>query len=284
MRRERLKPFLERVLAKYGKRELLGTDPLQVVHRYEGARDQEVVGFLAAGLAFGNVKAIVGALDQALGVLGEHPAAALKGIQRKNALRLARGFNYRWVRDVDLANVYSLLGAALRAHGRLEPLFAAGMREGAEDTLGGAASLVEGLRALAPQGVDLSRRGTRSFMPAVHGAGASKRMHMFLRWMVREDELDLGLWSSARPAQLIVPLDRHIARMARHLGLTARRTPGRAMALEITAALRALDAEDPIKYDFALCRLGILGECPAHRDPTRCQVCMLEPVCRLPSP
>jgi len=118
-------------------------------------------------------------------------------------------------------------------------------------------------------------------LPAVEGAGASKRLHMFLRWMVREDELDRGLWTSACPAQLIIPLDTHIARMAQHLGLTKRRTAGRAMALEITRALRELDPEDPVKYDFALCRLGILGECPAHRDPARCDACMLEPVCRL---
>ena len=148
------------------------------------------------------------------------------------------------------------------------------------DVRPGAAALVEGLRDLAPRGLRLQRRGTQSFLPRVNGPGASKRLHMFLRWMIRSGEVDLGLWQSATPAQLIVPLDTHIARLGQLLGLTTRRTPGAAMAQEITASLRRLHPADPVRYDFALSRLGILGLCPSRRDPERCAGCDLFPACR----
>ncbi len=276
----RLKPLLDRVLARYNRRAFLHTDPLSAVHRYSDPRDQEVVGFVAAGLAFGNVKAVLRGIDAALAPLGEHPARSLARLRPATAMRKATGFNYRWVRDRDLANLWLLLGAAVRTAGGLEPLFATGQTADAADTLGGAASLVDGLGALAPRSVDVTRRGTRSFLPMVQGAGASKRLHMFLRWMVRSDRLDRGLWTAARPAQLIVPLDTHVARIGRRLGLTTRRTVGKAMALDITAGLRVLDPEDPIKYDFALARLGILGACPSRRDPDQCRTCPLSPACR----
>jgi uncharacterized protein (TIGR02757 family) len=239
-----------------------------------------VVASVAAGLAFGNVKAVLAGVAAALAPLGPHPAQALAKLTPAAAARQACGFNYRWVRDRDLANLWLLLGAALRDAGGIEPLFAAGQPPDAPDTLPGAAALVRNLAALAPPAVDLTRRGTRSFLPDVAGPGASKRLHMFLRWMIRSGALDLGLWTAARPSQLIVPLDTHVARLGRRLGLTARRTAGKAMALEITAALRTLDPADPTKYDFALARLGILGACPSRHDPAHCATCPLSPVCQ----
>lgn len=276
----RLKPFLDRVLARYTRREYLVTDPLSAVHRYADPRDQEVVAYIAAGLAFGNVKAVLAGVDAALAPLGPRPAQTLAKLGPAAARRKAQGFYYRWVRDRDMANLWLMLGAALREAGGLEPLFAAAQSAQAPDTLGGADGLVRALTDLAPPAVDVTRRGTRSFLPRVSGPGASKRLHMFLRWMVRHDELDLGLWTAARPAQLLVPLDTHVARIGRRLGLTARRTAGKAMCQEITAGLRTLDPTDPIKYDFALARLGILGACPSRPDPERCAECPLSPICR----
>jgi len=257
-------------------------DPLSAVYRYTDPLDQEVVAYIAAGLAFGNVKAVLAGIEAALVPLGSRPARTLENLGVAAARKKARGFNYRWVRDRDMANLWLMLGAALREAGGLEPLFATAQTPSAPDTLGGADGLVRALMNLAPSVVDVTRRGTRSFLPGVSGPGASKRLHMFLRWMVRSDELDLGLWTAARPAQLIIPLDTHVARIGRRLGLTARRTAGKAMALEITAGLRALDPADPIKYDFALAHLGILGVCPTRPDPERCADCPLSPVCRLP--
>ncbi len=278
-----LKPFLDQVRRRYGRRRYLPSDPVSVVHRYADPRDQEAVAFLAAGLAFGNVRSILGALERALSPLGARPARHLARLTRTDAERAAQGFNHRWIFAPDLVNLYRLLGAALREAGGLEPLFAAGMRaaEPDDDVRPGAAALVRALRDLAPPDVDLGRRGTRYFLSEVSGVGAAKRLCMFLRWMIRRDAVDLGLWSSARPAQLIIPLDTHIARLGRRLGLTTRRTAGMAMALQITDGLRQVDARDPVKYDFALSRLGILRVCPMVRDPGACAGCGLLDACRL---
>jgi uncharacterized protein (TIGR02757 family) len=106
---------------------------------------------------------------------------------------------------------------------------------------------------------------------------------MFLRWMVRRDWPDLGLWARCSPADLVIPLDTHVARISRYIGLSARSTPDGRMALEITAALRRIDPLDPLRFDFALSHLGILGDCPGLRQPS-CTPCPLYTVCRAGAP
>jgi uncharacterized protein (TIGR02757 family) len=119
-------------------------------------------------------------------------------------------------------------------------------------------------------------------LPDARGPGASKRWNLYLRWMVRgPDAVDLGAWRGLVPASvLVVPLDTHVHRVARCLGLTRRRDASWRTAEEITAALRRIDPDDPVRFDFALCHLGMSGACPARRDPARCAVCPLEGVCR----
>ena len=107
-------------------------------------------------------------------------------------------------------------------------------------------------------------------------------MNLFLRWMVRPDDgVDLGVWRHVSPSQLIIPLDTHVSRIASYLGLTQRRTVDWRMAQEVTRRLRQIDPDDPVKYDFALCRLGILDACPRRRDPIKCAGCDLLSVCTL---
>jgi uncharacterized protein (TIGR02757 family) len=109
-----------------------------------------------------------------------------------------------------------------------------------------------------------------------------KRVNLFLRWMIRPDDgIDLGLWEPVRPAQLVIPLDTHVSRISRYLGLTDRRTVDWKMAVEVTRTLRGLDGDDPVRFDFALSRLGILDLCPRRVDPERCRACSLVSVCRL---
>ena len=110
-------------------------------------------------------------------------------------------------------------------------------------------------------GVVPKKPGVAYFFSRPSSGGACKRLNLFLRWMVRIDRVDLGLWSRVRPAQLIVPLDTHVIRVGRCLGLTRLATPGWRMAADITRALRALDPRDPVKYDFSLCHLGMMSAC-----------------------
>jgi uncharacterized protein (TIGR02757 family) len=117
--------------------------------------------------------------------------------------------------------------------------------------------------------------GVRFFFPNPL-TGAAKRLNMYLRWMARPDDgVDLGLWRFVRTRDLVIPLDTHIFRIGRHLGWTARKTPGFRTAFEITRSLARFDPEDPVKYDFALSRLGILEGCPRHRRAGSCELCAL---------
>ncbi len=122
------------------------------------------------------------------------------------------------------------------------------------------------------------RPGVAYFFPRPSGGGACKRLNLYVRWMVRHDEVDLGVWPSVSRARLVVPLDTHVIRVGRCLGLTARRTPGWRMAAEITGALRALDPDDPVRYDFALCHVGMHGLC-GHDRPQGDERCPLKGLC-----
>jgi hypothetical protein len=117
--------------------------------------------------------------------------------------------------------------------------------------------------------------GVRFFFPNP-GTGAAKRPNMYLRWMARPDDgVDLGLWPFVPTRDLVIPLDTHIFRIGRHLGFTSRKTPGFRTALDITRSLARFDPEDPVKYDFALSRLGILEGCPRHLRALDCELCAL---------
>ncbi|MBW2258057.1 MAG: DUF2400 family protein, partial [Deltaproteobacteria bacterium] len=124
-------------------------------------------------------------------------------------------------------------------------------------------------------------RGFRTFLPSPTGGSACKRWNMFLRWMVRPptEGIDLGLWDSLPPSALVVPLDTHVLRIARLVGLTRRRDGSWRTAAEITANLRLLDPDDPVRFDFALAHLGISGACKGRRDEAVCSACPLRPVC-----
>jgi uncharacterized protein (TIGR02757 family) len=126
------------------------------------------------------------------------------------------------------------------------------------------------------------KAGVRYFFPAPSNGSACKRLNLYLRWMVRPaDGLDLGLWTKVDPADLIIPIDTHLGRISRNLGLTKRKSADWKSAEEVTARLARLDPADPLKYDFALCRLGILDRCPKRVDPVKCAECIIRDICVL---
>ena len=123
------------------------------------------------------------------------------------------------------------------------------------------------------------RPGVCYFFPRPSAGSACKRLNLFMRWMVRTDQIDLGVWTNVRPSRLIVPLDTHVIRVGRCLRLTRYISPGWKMAAEITASLRAIDPADPVRYDFSLCHLGMMNACGFRRAQKDSQ-CPLRGVCR----
>jgi uncharacterized protein (TIGR02757 family) len=281
---ERLRPRLDAFLASTDARARIAFDPVEFPHRYRDPRDVEVGALLAAALAYGRVDLFKPKVEGLLKSMGASPAAFVRALDVEGARELLSGFVYRFNVGTDVAVLLLGMGRALREQGSLEALFVQGLR--AHDSWHGAlATFTSALRdvpmeplrkALGPE------RGLHHLLPSPLGAGAAKRLNLFLRWMVRgPDGVDLGIWKQVQPSSLLIPLDTHIGRIAKHLGLTRRSDLSWRTAEEVTASLRALDAEDPVRYDFALCHYGMSGVCPAQPVPDNCMKCLLVDSCQV---
>ena len=257
-----LKPELDRLYDQFNLTHST-RDPIGSVRRVESRDDREIVAFLASALAFGRVQSVLQTVDAVLAAMGGAPAAFVRDFRPELAARFD-GVGHRWIRSRDLAALTWLLHQMVRDHGSIEGFFAAGLEPGADSIAAGLESFSTRAMALDLKAIYGRRRptpGVGYFFSRPSSGGACKRLNLFLRWAVRDDAVDLGLWRAVRPAQLVVPLDTHTIRMGKCLRLTRRASPGWKMAAEITAALRAHDAADPIRYDFALCHLSMMGGC-----------------------
>jgi uncharacterized protein (TIGR02757 family) len=258
------------------------TDPIQIVRRFERSDDREVVGFCASALAFGRVAGVLQSIERLLAIMGDRPASYVRAFDPRRDAAAFTGLVHRWIRAPDLVALVWLLHQMIDRSGSLEGFFAEGYSESVEDI--GAALDNFSTRALA---LDLRTAygrvpktpGVGYFFPRPSAGSGCKRLNLFLRWMIRHDALDLGVWSRVSPAKLIVPLDTHVIRVGRCLQLTRYTTPGWKMARDITVSLRELDREDPVKYDFALCHLGMMSACGFNRAQNDSQ-CPLRGVCR----
>jgi uncharacterized protein (TIGR02757 family) len=258
------------------------SDPIHIVRRYEAPDDREVVGFCASALAFGRVASVLHSIEALLAVMGPQPAAFVRAFDP--AVHRARldPLVHRWIRGRDLVALLLILQRMLRESGSIESFFVAGDDPATADI--GSALDAFSSRALLTDlqpayGRVPKRPGVCYFFPRPSAGSACKRLNLFLRWMIRRDAIDLGLWTRVSASRLIIPLDTHVIRLGRCLRLTRYATPGWKMAAEITGSLRAIDPRDPIRYDFSLCHVGMMNACGYRRAQADRQ-CPLRGVCR----
>ncbi len=283
-----LRPLLVALDARLDRAARLAADPVELPRRYRDPLDQEVAALFAAALAYGRADVFKPLLARVLDGMGRSPAAFVRAFARDPDPGVFAFAVYRFNRPSDVAALAAAAGDVALRHGSLGARFGALFREEGEGPGALRPALARFARELreAPPVAPLLRgrgsRGLRHLLPDAAGAGASKRWNLYLRWMVRgPDAVDLGAWGDLVPtSSLVVPLDTHVHRVARCLGLTRRNDASWRTAEEITAALRRVDPEDPVRFDFALCHLGMSGGCPARRDPRRCEVCPLAAACR----
>jgi uncharacterized protein (TIGR02757 family) len=240
-------------------------DPIQIVRRYDRLDDREIAAFIAAGLAFGRVASVMASIEAVCAVLGPSPAAFVRAFEPRRDGAPLRRFVHRWTKGADVIALLLVLQRMLREHATLERAFARDLDPGLRDV----EQAIESFSARA-RTIDLrpAYGGRAPRAPGVHyfftrpsTGAACKRMNLFLRWMVRRDGVDPGGWTTVPPRQLVVPLDTHTIRVGRCLRLTTRTSPGWKMATDITSALRTLDPDDPVRYDFSLCHLSMMGAC-----------------------
>ncbi len=247
-----LKPQLDALYARYNRREAVRPDPLEFLYAYSDVADREVAALVASSLAYGRVAHILRSVGEVLRELGPHPARFVDETERDELHRVFAGFRHRFTRGEQMAALL-LAAKAIRArHGSLESCFAAGL-DGQDNIVPAMAAFAAELRAAA--GDELGH-----LLPSPRQGSACKRLCLFLRWMVRRDAVDPGGWRAVGASMLLVPLDVHMHRIALALGLTRRNQADLRTAAEITAAFASIEPDDPVRYDFALTRLGIRSD------------------------
>jgi uncharacterized protein (TIGR02757 family) len=279
----RLRRALDRLERVSPPRRRLPLDPVSLPHRYRDPRDVEVAGLLAASLAYGRADLFLPKVSRLLESMGPSPAAFVRGLDVTGARALLSGFVYRFNVGADVAVLLLGMGRMLVRRGSLEAGFVAAREASGGDLHGALGAFIRELRDVDVRAVERAlgkRRGLDHLLPVPLGPGAAKRLHLYLRWMVRgPDAVDLGIWKRVPPSALLVPLDTHVARLAWRLGLVRRRTMGWAASEDITANLRVIDPEDPVRFDFVLCHHGMSGACPPRARAELCARCALQPEC-----
>jgi TIGR02757 family protein len=261
-------------------------DPLQLVLRYDQPLDQEIAGLLAAVFAYGRADIVVANIGRVLDAMGPSPFAYVTSFDRKEATRRFAGFAHRFHKTRHLVALLERMSAAVRVHGSLGELFRKGYDCEDHDVESSLARFVA--EVIRGCGMDLpvldtdSRRGLEYLLSSPENGSACKRMNLYLRWMVRRTSPDLGIWDFVDPAGLVMPLDTHVHRIATFLGLSERKSADWKAARALTDRLARFDSADPVRYDFALCRLGILDRCSRKRRKENCDVCLLRDVCHFP--
>lgn len=278
---------MRKLLEQFHSPHWINSDPIQYAHRYTEPGDQEIAAFIGACFAYGSVKLVHRAVEAVLKPMGRSPA---EFVRRFDGANCWPGFYHRFHHEWHVVALVLVLKRALLEYGSLGELFRQSQdveseSERCESVLNGAADWLRkhSLEIATRLGRPDIERGLRFFFNAPKDGSACKRMAMFLRWMVRKDDIDLGLWSWMHPKDLVVPADTHVARIAYYLRLRGGKEKASAnwkMAREITESLRAFDPNDPVRYDFALARLGILDICKRRYTKSICERCPVESVCR----
>ncbi|MDE3247582.1 MAG: TIGR02757 family protein [Bacteroidota bacterium] len=254
MNKERLKDFLDRKAAEYNQLSFIDADPVCIPHAYSKKQDIEIAGFFAAIFAWGNRTTIINKSRELLGLMDNAPYAFCVAHTEKDLRRFLQ-FKHRTFNPTDLLYCIHFMQQHYHSDESLETAFTRWMEPGDEDTEHALNGFYHYFFSLN----DAPAR-TRKHIATPEKHSTCKRLNMFLRWMVRRDQngVDFGCWKKISPAQLVCPLDVHVARVARRFNLLQRNALDWQAALELTHYLRKLDPADPVKYDFALFGLGVV--------------------------
>ena len=253
---EAIKKILDQKVKQYNQKSFIVKDPICIPHLYQKQQDIEIAAFFAAIFAWGNRTTIINKSTELMQKMDNAPYAFCLTHQPKDLKRLF-GFKHRTFNDTDLLYCIAFLKAHYQHNESLETAFFKDHQTGKRiNTVEGALC---NFQSYFMSMEDAPQR-TRKHISSPAARSTCKRLNMFLRWMIRKDHtgVDFGIWESITPSELIIPIDVHVARIARTLGILTRPQTDWQAALELTAYCRTLDSKDPVKYDFALFSLGVI--------------------------
>lgn len=238
---------LEALYSKYNKREYVHPDPLEFLYNYQNLKDREIVGLVASSLAYGRVSQILKDVSFVLDRM-KSPYDFVINSDRESLSKAFDGFVHRYTNSDELIEFLLNLKNVLKKFGSLHDAFLSGMKSDDENII---LALSNFIKLIMPD----EKKNT--LVPSPECKSPCKRLNLFLRWMVRHDDVDPDGWNDISPSRLIVPLDTHMYHISLALNLTSRRQADMRTACEITDGFRTISPEDPVKYDFCLTRLGI---------------------------
>jgi uncharacterized protein (TIGR02757 family) len=273
-----LKKTLDKFYSEYNFKERIKHDPIEFPHKYSHPDDIEIAGLVASCLAYGKVGLFKPVIEQILKPGGRHPAGFLKDFDLGKDKKHFQGISYRFNKEDDVLCLVYMISYTLKEWGSLKNIFYHYYKLEQEDikyALEKFSNYFMNINTSPVYGRNITPNGLKQFFPSPESGSACKRLNLFLRWMVRTKDIDLGIWNKISPSKLIIPLDTHIARISRCLGLTKRKSSDWKTAKEITDALKKLDPKDPLKYDFALCHQGISKLCRGREFKDTCSTCTI---------
>ncbi|MFZ5865471.1 MAG: TIGR02757 family protein [Thermodesulfobacteriota bacterium] len=260
---------LEDLYAALNRREFVHPDPLEFLYYYPDPADREIVALISSGLAYGGVKHILRSVSRVLDRMPS-PNAFLMNASRDTLVKTFHDCKHRFTTGLEIATLLYGVKRVIERHESLRSCFVQGLRDGHPTVLPALARFVKELSSVF-------NGRPRSLLPPPEAGSACKRLHLFLRWMVRKDEVDPGGWDDVPRSKLIVPVDLHMHRICLQMGFTHRKQANLRTAQEITDAFRAISPDDPVRYDFCLTRLGIRDDMSPEAFMERCG-----PACQTP--
>jgi len=249
-----LKIFLDSKVDFYNQPSFIPHDPISIPHQFTKKQDIEIAGFFAAIFAWGNRTTIINKSNELMQLMDHAPHQFIVQHQKKDLQKL-EGFKHRTFNTTDLLYCIEFFKMHYSKQHSLESAFTNGMRK--KDS-----SIENGLKGFYEYFFSLPHipGRTKKHIASPEKKSSCKRLNMFLRWMVRKDNkgVDFGIWKNILPSQLVIPIDVHVARVAKRFNLLQNNKTDWQAALELTTYLKTLDASDPVKYDFALFSIGAM--------------------------
>ena len=247
------KTELEELTKKYEVEDFILNDPIQFPHRFKNLKltdaDIEIAAFVSSLFAYGNRKVFIKKLDELFTIMENQPLDFVLNFEPQSL----EGFNYRFAKDIDIIEVFLILKRLYATDKGLKALFEYGYSQ--DKTI--LTTLTVAVDYFYSKVQNEVKSGFYHLIPGPRNKGAMKRMNMFLRWMVRKPPVDLGVWKFIPTSELLIPIDVHVARLSRKMGLLKRNSNDFKAVIELTENLKKFDRNDPIKFDFAIFGLGV---------------------------
>lgn len=270
----KIKNILKKLYARYNHKKFIPPDPLQFVYRYNNPADMEIIAFLSSALAYGRVQQIEKSLTKLFNYIGDSPHKFVLGFRARRHKQLL-GFKHRFTTGEDISDLLTLLKKILTEYGSIEKFFLLGYRQTDQNIIPALSDFSNSLTSMyAAKHDGYVSSGIKYLLADPARTSACKRLNLFLRWMVRNDDVDSGLWTSIDKSKLIIPMDVHMGRLCKILGFYNRKNVSLKSALDVTKNFAEIDRNDPVKYDFALSRIGIVENCTGQfrKLCTNCQL------------